>query len=722
VLKKLTIGIIVLVTISNINGMSRKRAANLLAGQSSKIKNSLLLSQKPNMRLYSRVFTPKQWQTILTTKIRQSKKPLITAISIATALDYFTRKNSNLNTIINTKYPGFDIDNINAININKSGEILLIEIIKNNDIETLKLLLQHKNLDINAQDKDGWTALMESTARSNKEIVKILIDAGADVEVLNKHGSNALMMSDNLEIVQILIDAGADVNATDWLGFTALSRAIALGQELKVKALLNAGANVNRVDTFGKGNSDLIKVICSKSLRSHKKEIIKMFLNIGSYVDQQNSDGKTALIFATEEGDQELVEILLDHGANVNAKVALKIAASNNYKKIVQLLLERCKFNIEDLFEAIYPGETEEVAEELMKSLPKLVYDRLKVLKPENNYLDLDDYVNYLFEIDYARKMQCKSKTQSCGHLRAMRSPKHKVKFLQKLSKDSSLYVMLYDMHNTERIYNEQDMATFIHAQKNEFAFLEDIYTALVRRIVDSTTPQDYLYIRYLDIEQHQALSLIESIKENFKRKKLMRGIDNNERTSEQLFMNAFIVGGCFHYGTCSIECFLDDKSVFPDISIKDIFNKLGIESIYNKYSQELKELRSMYYRLNPHGRILQIAVPNEIVDNIVYMSAPNGKRIPFEQNGKEYSAVSELLKDVKEKPENFMHNWQLDRIEYVMVLTRNIALNPHSGIKIIPYESIAYADKESPEYNEYQAYLKGFNELMNTIAKEVIK
>jgi ankyrin repeat protein len=123
--------------------------------------------------------------------------------------------------------------------------------------------------DVNARDKNGNTALMIATSRGHVDIVEILIDAGADVNAKDECGNTALMIAVNIpdystdeehteqlvyrgsswliyryrkKIVKILIEAGADVNAKDNEGRTALKRAANTGRTDLVQLLKDAGA------------------------------------------------------------------------------------------------------------------------------------------------------------------------------------------------------------------------------------------------------------------------------------------------------------------------------------------------------------------------------------------------------------------------------------------------------------------------------------------------
>ena len=96
--------------------------------------------------------------------------------------------------------------------------------IKNNDIQSIKNYIK-SGYDLNKQDNDGDTALIDAAYLNNIEIVKLLLEYGADVNKQNIIGYTALIsgvVNNNIEIVKLLLNAGADLNKQDNLGCTAL--------------------------------------------------------------------------------------------------------------------------------------------------------------------------------------------------------------------------------------------------------------------------------------------------------------------------------------------------------------------------------------------------------------------------------------------------------------------------------------------------------------------
>ena len=109
---------------------------------------------------------------------------------------------------------------------------------------------------VNAASDEDTTALMFAALfNQNPEVIKTLIDEGADVNAKNKDGSTALMLANlnqDPEVIKTLINEGTDVNAKNKSGGTALMFA-ALHQKNPdaVKALLKAGADANVIDNGG---------------------------------------------------------------------------------------------------------------------------------------------------------------------------------------------------------------------------------------------------------------------------------------------------------------------------------------------------------------------------------------------------------------------------------------------------------------------------------------
>ena len=80
----------------------------------------------------------------------------------------------------------------------------LIDAVKNGDIKNVRELIEN-GADVNAKDKNRWTALHEAALNGNIDAAKFLIENGA-----------------NVDVAKVLIEKGADVDAKNNDGGTAL--------------------------------------------------------------------------------------------------------------------------------------------------------------------------------------------------------------------------------------------------------------------------------------------------------------------------------------------------------------------------------------------------------------------------------------------------------------------------------------------------------------------
>lgn len=120
----------------------------------------------------------------------------------------------------------------------------LREAAEKGDIETVKLLIG-KEVDINAVDKDGGTALMWAAIEGHTETAKLLIEKGADINTGDNSGCTPLRYAaanNRIETAKLLIEKGADINAVDNTGVTPLKRAVEKGHRAMVDLLRSYGA------------------------------------------------------------------------------------------------------------------------------------------------------------------------------------------------------------------------------------------------------------------------------------------------------------------------------------------------------------------------------------------------------------------------------------------------------------------------------------------------
>ncbi len=106
----------------------------------------------------------------------------------------------------------------------KDGTPMLNIAVRNDNTKLVEWLLKN-GAELNPVSEDrGYTPLMDAVWRKNTEITKLLIDKGADVNIINKEGQTMIILSvgaDNVEISRMLCEAGADVDIQDQMGMSA---------------------------------------------------------------------------------------------------------------------------------------------------------------------------------------------------------------------------------------------------------------------------------------------------------------------------------------------------------------------------------------------------------------------------------------------------------------------------------------------------------------------
>ena len=119
------------------------------------------------------------------------------------------------------------------------------------EAEVVKLLLD-RGANIEARDKYGNTALLLSAGHGQAEVVSLLLDRGANIETRDKYGKTALILaawSGKTEVVSLLLDRGADIEAKIIIyGYTALSVALNNNNFEVAKLLISRGAECTMSD------------------------------------------------------------------------------------------------------------------------------------------------------------------------------------------------------------------------------------------------------------------------------------------------------------------------------------------------------------------------------------------------------------------------------------------------------------------------------------------
>jgi len=243
------------------------------------------------------------------------------------------------------------------------GRPPIVDAAKKGDRDIFRALLQ-KRVDVNAAEADGSTALHWASYRDDLESADLLIRAGAKVSAANDLGVTPLWtasLNGSAAMVRRLLDAGADPNAALLASETPLMVAARSGYPDIVQQLLAKGANVNARGTRGQTalmwavaqkHSSVVEALLARGADVHaRSEVWSQVMAVPphGYPDNNRAiphGGDTALMFAARGGDLASAKLLVAAGANLNdadawGVSATVLAAHSGYGELVEFLLEK---------------------------------------------------------------------------------------------------------------------------------------------------------------------------------------------------------------------------------------------------------------------------------------------------------------------------------------------------------------------------------------------
>jgi len=181
----------------------------------------------------------------------------------------------------------------------------LIEAVKAGDEDRVRALVAGNERLANARDGELPIAML-AIYHGHPRIAQALVDLGADVDVFT---AAALGKADRLAMI-LNSDPGL-VNAYAPDGWTPLALAAYFGNREAARLLLASGADVHATGRNATANQPLHAAVAGK-----RQELVELLVEHGADVNAQDGDGWTPLNLAAHEGSLDTITYLLAHGAD----------------------------------------------------------------------------------------------------------------------------------------------------------------------------------------------------------------------------------------------------------------------------------------------------------------------------------------------------------------------------------------------------------------------
>jgi ankyrin repeat protein len=208
----------------------------------------------------------------------------------------------------------------------------MLEAALKGDMESVENFFD-EGADINARTHDGMTVLIFAVNQNSKDMYDFAIKNGADINICDASGNNALLCSfakDNRSICEQLVSMGAIVDAKSEKTRDIFIRAV------KNKDMFCAGFLVeNKLDLKPVVIDEIpLLIYC---VQKDMDDAAILFIKNGADVNAKDKTGKTVLMYASEYSTAEIIGLLKSGGADEAAKDSKgKTAAyygSEDYKK-----------------------------------------------------------------------------------------------------------------------------------------------------------------------------------------------------------------------------------------------------------------------------------------------------------------------------------------------------------------------------------------------------
>ncbi len=180
----------------------------------------------------------------------------------------------------------------------------------------LSLLIETPALSQSFFEETNNLALLQAVKSGNSQTALILLDGANNQNLVENDGTSVLhyaVLNNDLDLAKALLRAGIDVNAKNRYGISAIYLAAQNGRPAMMETLLTANANPN--EEYNEGETVLMT-----AARTGDYNTVKLLLENGAEVDaREDWHGQTPFMWAMAQKHAALIPLFLEYGADVNA-------------------------------------------------------------------------------------------------------------------------------------------------------------------------------------------------------------------------------------------------------------------------------------------------------------------------------------------------------------------------------------------------------------------
>lgn len=203
------------------------------------------------------------------------------------------------------------------------GRTPLIAAASHRNVPFLQLLLD-TGADLERTSITGSTALIEAVKQKKIDNIAFLLGMGANPNHIDLEGRTPLLYAEDTTHVKLLLDAGADIEYESPSGDTALLASIGSVYDYtsRMRYLVSRGADIQ--------SKPLVLTAVDRGWKHElRKQYVESLLDLGADIDHANSEGETALLLMVKRCQMDDIRYLASRGADMRSKPLIAMVIEN---------------------------------------------------------------------------------------------------------------------------------------------------------------------------------------------------------------------------------------------------------------------------------------------------------------------------------------------------------------------------------------------------------